>query len=131
MNYKYYFFIISLVAILPLSIYAESERSHQYQACLDSTDGIAMNSEYANCASEEQVRQEEILKNTYNTRMRSLSSEQQSLLSKAQVDWLAYRESWCRLEEQSDDAPGGTANYYYCLLDKTVQQIEVIKELQF
>ncbi|NDP62964.1 MAG: DUF1311 domain-containing protein [Polaromonas sp.] len=61
---------------------------------------------------------------------KNLSSEQNELLTKGQRSWLKFREDWCRFEEVSPSAPGGVANYNFCLLETTGKQIEAIKSFQ-
>ncbi len=130
-HYKNFFMIISLVTILSTSANAEHERSSEYGKCINDTRGIAMNSQYASCAEDEFNRQEKVLKALYIRLKNSATKEQQVLLEKGKNAWINYRENWCHVEEQSAFAPGGLANYYYCLLEKTEKQIDVIKSFEF
>jgi len=129
--YKNILLISSLITIFSTSLNAKSERSNEYSECINHTNGIAMNSQYASCAKDEFIRQEKILNKFYNKLIENSTKEQQELLKKGQNSWLKYREDWCKIEEHSSFAPGGFANYYYCLLEKTEKQIAVIKEFSF
>lgn len=120
-----------LIIILSPLVNAKSNRSLEYSECMNHTDGIAMNSQYASCAEDEFLRQEKILNTAYTKLMKGSNKEQQIWLIKGQNAWMSYRENWCRVEEQSSLAPGGFANYYYCLLEKTEKQIDVIQNFSF
>jgi uncharacterized protein YecT (DUF1311 family) len=118
-----------LMTILSTSAY--SAYSAEYAECIDNTNGIAMNSQYASCAEDEYKRQDKALNATYSKLMSSSTKENQVLLEKGQNAWANYRESWCQVEVESAEAPGGYANYYYCLLQKTNDQIDVINRFEF
>lgn len=121
----------SLLAILSAPAIAGHERSAEYAECIDNTNGLAMNSQYASCAEDEYKRQDKALNATYNKLMSSSTKENQALLEKGQKAWENYRERWCQVEVESAEAPGGYANYYYCLLQKTNDQIDVINRFEF
>lgn len=131
MKLKNRIIFVSLVALLSTYANAEQGRSAQYAECIDKSDGVFMNSQYASCAEDEFNRQEKILNASYSKLMTSSTKEQQALLEKGQKAWLTYRENWCQVEVQSAEAPGGYANYYYCLLHKTNEQIDVINNFSF
>lgn len=121
------------VLCLPLAhAYAQSELPTQYQACLDNVDhGAFKNSQWAACAAQEMARQDVILNTEYNKLRKTLSNEQKQSLTSGQKSWLAFRENWCKFEEQGPAAPGGIANYNFCMIELTNQQIAAIKNLQF
>jgi uncharacterized protein YecT (DUF1311 family) len=123
--------LFSLIATFPTLANAGHERSAEYAECIDHTNGIAMNSQYASCAEDEYKRQEKVLNESFSKLMSSSSKENQALLEKGQKAWVNYRENWCQVEVESSEAPGGYANYYYCLLQKTNDQIDVINRFEF
>lgn len=131
LDYRNFLIFTFLISLFLTSANAKSDRSSEYSECMNHTHGIAMNSQYASCAEDEFLRQEKILNTFYDKLMKNSTKEQQSLLTKGQNAWISYRENWCRVEEQSSFAPGGFANYYYCLLEKTEKQIDVIKDFSF
>jgi uncharacterized protein YecT (DUF1311 family) len=123
--------LFSLIATFPTLANAGHDRSAEYAECIDHTNGIAMNSQYASCAEDEYKRQEKVLNESFSKLMSSSSKENQALLEKGQKAWVNYRENWCQVEIESSEAPGGYANYYYCLLQQTNDQIDVINRFEF
>lgn len=108
---------------------ADSPRTPQYDTCMNAVDyGAFKNSQWADCMSAELQRQDVELNIQYRNLRAALSAEEREVLTKAQRSWLKFREEWCRFEEQSPMAPGGTVNYLSCLLRVTDQQIEAIQE---
>ncbi|MFB6404519.1 lysozyme inhibitor LprI family protein, partial [Pseudomonas putida] len=87
-------------------------------------------SQWAACAAQELKRQDVTLNAEYTRLRKALSAEQKEALTKAQKSWLKFREDWCRFEEIGPSAPGGEANYNFCLMDLTNRQIDRIKESQ-
>ena len=117
--------------MLSATAQAESQRTAEYDACMDSVDyGALKNSQWAACAEEELARQDVSLNAEYKTLRASLSMEQKDDLLQGQRAWLKYRDSWCRFTEQGNSAPGGIVNYGFCMLDLTDKQIELIKAEQ-
>jgi uncharacterized protein YecT (DUF1311 family) len=131
MSFKGRVTLISFMAILSTSAIAGHERSDEYAECINHSDGMAMNSQYASCAEDEYKRQEKVLNESLNKLMTKSTKENQALLEKGQKAWVNYRENWCQVEVESAEAPGGYANYYYCLLYKTNEQIDVINRFEF
>ena len=124
--------LASAICLTILNAQAESKRSTQYDKCMDSVDlGAFKNSQWASCAEHEIKRQDATLNTEYNKLRKSLSADQKESLTKAQRAWLKFREDWCKFEEASPSAPGGVANYNFCILELTDKQIDAIKGLQF
>ena len=112
--------------------YAQTKTSSLYEKCMDEVDlGAMKNSQWAACAEQEIKRQDITLNTEYNKLRKSLSAEQKEALTKGQRAWLNFRENWCRFEEVSETAPGGIANYNFCILELTGKQIDTIKNHQF
>ena len=125
--------VVAAVILLLFSrnSHAESKTSAQYQKCLDDVDfGALKNSQWASCAEQEIERQDIVLNSEYRKLQKSLSTEQNRALTKAQSSWLQFREGWCRFVEISPEAPGGINNYYFCIIDLTNRQIDEIKGYQ-
>jgi uncharacterized protein YecT (DUF1311 family) len=124
--------LIATLLALPLaSAHAESKRSDEYTRCMDNVDLSAFKtSRFAACAEAELKRQDVTLNAEYNKLKTLLDEQGKAALTKAQKSWLAFRESWCRAEEVLPMAPGGPANYGFCMMDLTDQHIEKIKSLQ-
>lgn len=124
-------FVLSSLCLGVTVAQAESKPSAQYQKCMDSVDlGAMKNSQWAACAAQELKRQDATLNAEYNKLRKALSAEQKEALTKAQKSWLKFREDWCRFEEVGPSAPGGEANYNFCVMELTNKQIDKIKESQ-
>ena len=131
LNYKCLVFV-SICAALSTTALAESKRSPKYEKCMESVDlGGFKNTQWATCNEQELKLQDATLNSEYTKLRKSLSPDQRELLTKGQKSWLKFREDWCRFEEQGPSAPGGIANYSFCLLEITDKQINIIKGLQF
>jgi len=133
---KHVFYLKNLIIIAAVLLWnspthAESTLTPQYQKCLDNVDlGAMKNTQWATCTEEEIKRQDVILNAEYRTLMTYLSSGQRRALVTAQRSWLKFREDWCQFEKLGNTAPGGYANYSFCFLDMTVEQIKKIKSNQ-
>ena len=124
-------FVLSSLCLGVTGAQAESKPSAQYQKCMDSVDlGAMKNSQWAACAAQELKRQDVTLNAEYNKLRKALTAEQKEALTKAQKSWLKFREDWCRFEEVGPSAPGGEANYNFCVMELTNKQIDKIKESQ-
>ena len=124
-------FVLSSLCLGVTGAQAESKPSAQYQKCMDSVDlGAMKNSQWAACAAQELKRQDATLNAEYNKLRKALTAEQKEALTKAQKSWLKFREDWCRFEEVGPSAPGGEANYNFCVMELTNKQIDKIKESQ-
>ena len=124
-------FVFSSLCLGVTGAQAESKPSAQYQKCMDSVDmGAMKNSQWAACAAQELKRQDATLNAEYNKLRKALTAEQKEALTKAQKSWLKFREDWCRFEEVGPSAPGGEANYNFCVMELTNKQIDKIKESQ-
>lgn len=124
-------FVFSSLCLGVTGAQAESKPSAQYQKCMDSVDlGAMKNSQWAACAAQELKRQDVTLNAEYNKLRKALTAEQKEALTKAQKSWLKFREDWCRFEEVGPSAPGGEANYNFCVMELTNKQIDKIKESQ-
>ena len=124
-------FVFSSLCLGITGAQAESKPSAQYQKCMDSVDlGAMKNSQWAACAAQELKRQDATLNAEYNKLRKALTAEQKEALTKAQKSWLKFREDWCRFEEVGPSAPGGEANYNFCVMELTNKQIDKIKESQ-
>lgn len=124
--------VLAICTALSSSVLAESQRSRQYINCMESVDlGGFKNSQWADCMTAELQRQDVELNIQYRNLRSSLSTEERNALTQAQRTWLKFREQWCRFEEQSPIAPGGTVNYLSCLLRLTDQQIEAIEGARY
>ena len=124
-------FVFSSLCLGVTGAQAESKPSAQYQKCMDSVDmGAMKNSQWAACAAQELKRQDATLNAEYNKLRKALPAEQKEALTKAQKSWLKFREDWCRFEEVGPSAPGGEANYNFCVMELTNKQIDKIKESQ-
>ena len=123
--------LAALFTALSATAQAETHRSAEYLACMDSAeDSPYRNAEWNSCIAAELAVQDSVLNAEYQTLRASLSAEQKSALLQGQKAWLTYRESWCRFTEQGNSAPGGAINYSLCMLDLTDKQIELIKAEQ-
>lgn len=124
-------FVLSSLCLGVTGAQAESKPSAQYQKCMDSVDlGAMKNSQWAACAAQELKRQDATLNAEYTKLRKALTAEQKEALTKAQKSWLKFREDWCRFEEVGPSAPGGEANYNFCVMELTNKQIDKIKESQ-
>ncbi len=124
-------FVFSSLCLGVTGAQAESKPSAQYQKCMDSVDlGAMKNSQWAACAAQELKRQDATLNAEYTKLRKALTAEQKEALTKAQKSWLKFREDWCRFEEVGPSAPGGEANYNFCVMELTNKQIDKIKESQ-
>lgn len=124
-------FVFSSLCLGVTGAQAESKPSAQYQKCMDSVDmGAMKNSQWAACAAQELKRQDVTLNAEYTKLRKALTAEQKEALTKAQKSWLKFREDWCRFEEVGPSAPGGEANYNFCVMELTNKQIDKIKESQ-
>lgn len=134
MKASYLYLSILVSAVFPLSPFissAEAKRSPEYEKCMETVDlGAFKNTQWASCAQQEVKRQDTILNIEYNKLRKKLSPDQRDSLTKGQRSWLKFREDWCRFEEKGPSAPGGEANYYFCVLEQTDKQIDAIKTLQ-
>lgn len=120
--------VLAFCTALSSPVLAGSQRSKQYANCMDSVDyGAFKNSQWAECMSAELQRQDVELNIQYRNLRGALSAQERETLTQAQRTWLKFREEWCRFEEQSPMAPGGTVNYLSCLLRVTDQQIDAIQ----
>jgi len=121
----------TIYAMTPLTSYADTKRSPQYEKCMESIDlGALKNSQFVACNEQELKRQDVILNAAYSKLRAGLSPEQREALTKGQRSWLTFKENWCRFEQVGPSAPGGDSNYTFCLLYVTDQQIKAIKDLQ-
>lgn len=110
-------------------VQAEPSRTQAFVDCMDNVNlGAFKNSQWEACALEEITRQDAVLNTQYRAVRNALSTEQKEAMLKGQRAWLKYREDWCRFEEVGETAPGGNANYLFCILDLTDQQIARIKD---
>ena len=124
-------FVFSSLCLGVTGAQAESKPSAQYQKCMDSVDlGAMKNSQWAACAAQELKRQDVTLNAEDKKLRKALTAEQKEALTKAQKSWLKFREDWCRFEEVGPSAPGGEANYNFCVMELTNKQIDKIKESQ-
>ena len=133
LKFRHFVLVVSTIyAMTPLTSYADTKRSPQYQKCMDNVDlGALKNSQFAACGEQELKQQDVTLNASYNKLRAGLSPEQREALIKGQRAWLTYRENWCRFEEVGPSAPGGYANYTSCLLFVTDLQIKSIKAYSF
>lgn len=123
--------VVAAISLSCAVAHAQSKRSPQHEKCMDSIDyGAMKNSQMATCSAEEVKRQDVTLNAEYRRLRESLSPAQRESLLTAQRSWLKFREDWCRFEEVAPTAPGGLANYYFCLLEVTDRQIEAFKSFR-
>ena len=116
----------SMIAlVLPVTAYSEPSISSGYQKCLQNVDIHAMKSGQWTACAEEDLRALDVKLNAaYKTLKNKSAPEQREFLTRGQRAWLKYREDWCRYEEASELAPGGPANYIFCMKDMTEKQVE-------
>lgn len=124
-------FVFSSLCLAFAGVHAQSKPSAQYEKCMDAVDfGAFKNSQWISCAEQEIKRQDVALNAEYNKLRKALTAEQKEALTKAQRAWLKFREDWCRFEEVGPSAPGGEANYHFCIIELTNKQIDRIKSSQ-
>jgi len=101
-----------------------------FQACMDKVNlGAMKNSQWYACYTQELARQDKVLNTEYRALQGRIPPEAKDPLIKAQRAWIAYREAWCKLEQELPNAPGGEVNYQACLLDQTLLQINKLKDV--
>jgi uncharacterized protein YecT (DUF1311 family) len=102
----------------------------QFTDCMDKVDlGAMKNSQWYACYTQELARQDKVLNAEYRALQGRIPPEAKDPLIKAQRAWIAYREAWCKLEQELPNAPGGEVNYQACLLDQTLLQINKLKDV--
>ena len=102
----------------------------QFSDCMDKVDlGAMKNSQWYACYTQELARQDKVLNAEYRALQGRIPAEAKDPLIKAQRAWIAYREAWCKLEQELPNAPGGEVNYQACLLDQTLLQINKLKDV--
>jgi uncharacterized protein YecT (DUF1311 family) len=126
---------LTILAMLLLAVRGGSHaatapaETTEFRRCMDAVDLSAFkNSQWQGCYEAELKRQDAVLNAAYKTVQAAAAPEARALLVKGQKAWLAYREAWCRFEETTPNAPGGTVNYAACLVELTVAQIRRLKE---
>ena len=103
--------------------------SAQFQTCMENVDlGAMKNTQWGNCYAQELARQDKVLNAAYRELQAQVPTEAKDALVKAQRAWIGYRDSWCRLEVELPNAPGGEVNRLSCLVDMTIAQTNRIKE---
>ena len=122
---------LSLILIaLPAKAADKVKETAQFQDCMDKVDlGAMKNAQWYVCYVEEMARQDKVLNGEYRALQGRIPPENKDLLVKAQRAWIAYREAWCKLEQELPNAPGGEVNYQSCLLEQTLAQIHKFKEV--
>ncbi len=102
----------------------------QFQDCMDKVDlGAMKNAQWYACYVEELARQDKVLNAEYRALQSRIPGEAKDHLVKGQRAWIAYREAWCKLEQELPNAPGGEVNYQACMLEQTLSQINKFKEV--
>ena len=121
---------VALVCLASSALADKVKETPQFQACMDKVDLSAMkNSQWYACYVEELARQDKVLNAEYRALQVRIPPETKDLLVKGQRAWIAYREAWCKFEQDLPNAPGGEVNYQACLLDQTLAQINKLKEV--
>ena len=122
--------LVCLAFTLPAQAADKVKESAQFQECMDKVDlGAMKNSQWYACYTEELARQDKVLNAEYRALQSRIPPETKDALTKAQRAWIAYRESWCKLEQELPNAPGGEVNYQACMLDQTIAQINKLKDV--
>jgi uncharacterized protein YecT (DUF1311 family) len=126
--------LFALLSLLALGAAAQAadkvKETPQFQACMDKVDlGAMKNSQWYACYTEELARQDKVLNAEYRDLQGRIPPDAKDALTKGQRAWIAYREAWCKLEQQLPNAPGGEVNYQACMLEQTLTQIGKLKDV--
>ena len=118
------------LAAMPAFAADKVKETPQFTDCMDKVDlGAMKNSQWLACYTQELARQDKVLNTEYRALQGRIPPEAKDPLIKAQRAWIAYREAWCKLEQELPNAPGGEVNYQACLLDQTLLQINKLKDV--
>ncbi len=118
------------LAAMPAFAADTVKETPQFTDCMDKVDlGAMKNSQWLACYTQELARQDKVLNTEYRALQGRIPPEAKDPLIKAQRAWIAYREAWCKLEQELPNAPGGEVNYQACLLDQTLLQINKLKDV--
>lgn len=122
--------MILLALTCPTQAAEKVKETAQFQTCMDKVDlGAMKNSQWYACYTEELARQDKVLNGEYRALQGRIPPEAKDLLTKGQRAWIAYREAWCKLEQELPNAPGGEVNYQACMLEQTIAQINKLKDV--
>ncbi|MEN9707672.1 MAG: hypothetical protein RIQ68_80 [Pseudomonadota bacterium] len=126
-------FLVSLALLitgLPALAADKVKETPQFTECMDKVDlGAMKNSQWYACYTQELARQDKVLNAEYRALQGRIPPEAKDPLTKGQRAWIAYREAWCKLEQELPNAPGGEVNYQACMLDQTLLQINKLKDV--
>jgi uncharacterized protein YecT (DUF1311 family) len=124
------FVLATLTLAMPVLAADKVKETAQFSDCMDKVDlGAMKNSQWYACYTQELARQDKVLNAEYRALQGRIPPEAKDPLIKAQRAWIAYREAWCKLEQELPNAPGGEVNYQACLLDQTLLQINKLKDV--
>jgi uncharacterized protein YecT (DUF1311 family) len=122
--------LICLLIGMPAFAADKVKETAQFTDCMDKVDlGAMTNSQWYACYTQELARQDKVLNTEYRALQSRIPPEAKDPLVKAQRAWIAYRESWCKLEQELPNAPGGEVNYQACMLEQTLLQINKLKDV--
>jgi uncharacterized protein YecT (DUF1311 family) len=128
--------VLKLVPLACLAVAAPAfaadkvKETPQFQTCMDNVDlGAMKNAQWYACYVEELSRQDKVLNTEYRALQGRIPPEAKDLLTKGQRAWIAYRDAWCKLEQELPNAPGGEVNFQSCMLEQTLAQINRLKDV--
>ncbi|MBX7250027.1 MAG: lysozyme inhibitor LprI family protein [Caulobacteraceae bacterium] len=115
--------VLIVLAGVPAPVHAadkdqiEKRYSVIYAACMEKAASTA---DYVDCIGAELTFQDKYLNRRYQDLMAELTPAQKDKLRKAQRDWMAFRDSWCAAQQDSDWGSLSTIVANQCVLDQTI-----------
>jgi uncharacterized protein YecT (DUF1311 family) len=97
----------------------EKRYSVIYTDCMEKAGSTA---EYVSCIGSELNWQNKYLNRRYQDLMAELTPAQKEKLRKAQRDWIAFRDSWCAAQQDSDWGSLSTVVANQCVVDQTISR---------
>lgn len=103
----------------------DTHYSPTYAACIKASGGVTF--DMADCIRGELVVQDRKLNEAYRALQKTLKKERRDQLTKAQREWIAFRDANCDFQFDPEGGSMARLNAEYCMLSTTAHRA---KELQ-